>query len=192
VPKLAAGLVMAMVGLLAGCRTDRTDPVADAPPPPTSSPFAAALPSPADLGPGYDEVPVEATGGPCSLSPDEPARQAQRGFVSNAAQERIDVRLLGYDDAQAASAAFSKARSTSSCRPSPHDDAGGKPKDVAIEGASASFDIGFADENDASGFTVAGVGATVVVVESRLHHGAVKAEPLGSHAIARRVIALLR
>lgn len=190
VTELAVGLVV--VALLAGCRTDRTDPVADAPPPSTSSPFAAALASGADLGPGYEEVPVGEVDGPCSLSIDEPARQAGRGFVSNPAQERIDVRILGYDGTQAASAAFSEARSSSSCRPSAHDDAVGRPKDVAIEGAAASFHIGFADENDASGFTVALVGVTVVVVESRLHHGAVTVEPQGTSALARRVVARLR
>ena len=188
---------MAAFALVAGCRGGGPDRLA---------------PPVVDLGPGYEEVPAGGgVGARCSLAIAEPARRAARSFVSSAAQERIDLRVLRYRDEPTASAAFAGARSGSSCRPSEHDAAGGRPAPVEVRGAATSFSIGFADELDSGGFTVCLVGDTVVVVEATLHQGAPRppaapahtgsaapaapagtAGPLGGHEVAARAIERLR
>ena len=159
----------------------------------TVSVFDPALPQAVDLGAGYEEVSASsALSGPCSFAISEPTRRAARSFVSNAAQERIDLQVLHYRDEQSASGAFSGAQAASSCRPSQFGEAGGRPRLVEIEGARASFEIGFTDQVDSVGMAVAVVGGAVVVVQSALHHGASSAEPLGARETAARAIARLR
>ncbi len=182
------------MALLGACRADKPERAADEPLTTTTfRAFDAALPLALDLGASYEEVPVSrAVAGRCSFAIDEPTQRAERSFVSNAAQERIDLQVLRYEDEQTASAAFAAARSSSACRPSEFDAAGGQPTPVEIEGASASFDIGSTGQTDSVGFTVSLVGPAVVVVESRLHQGAVTAEPRGGHEVAAQAIAGLR
>lgn len=188
---LVAGLLA--VALLGACG-NTANRAADEPLPTTTvRVLDAALPSAGDLGASYEEVPVaNRLAGACSFAIDEPTQRAERSFVSNAAQERIDLQVLRYEDDQTASAAFAAAQSSSSCRPSEFDDAGGRPTLVEIKGARASFDVGSTDGTDSVGFTVTLVGPTVIVVESRLHHGALAAEPLGGHEVAAQVIEGLR
>ncbi len=184
-----------MAFALAGaCSDERGNRTADEPPPATTArALDAALPLSVDLGPSYQELPVSRdVDRACSFAVDEPIQRDQRSFVSNAAQQQIDLRVLHYERDQTALAAFTGALSRSSCRPSQFDDTGGRPTFVAVEGADTSFDIGFMDQLDAESFTVARTGNTVVVVRSRLHQGDVKAEPRGGHEIAARAIARLR
>lgn len=167
------------LALLGACSDARANRAAD-----------QLLPSATDLGAGYEEVPVaSAVEGPCSFAIDEPKRGAARSFVSNAAQERIDLQILRYQDDRTATAAFADAKSVSSCRPSHLGDSAGQPKGVEVEGAQTSFDIGFTDQVDSMGVTVAVLGSTLVVLQSTLHHGASTAEPLGAHAATARTIA---
>ena len=180
------------MALLGACSNDKANRGGGGQLPTTTVVVDAARPLAIDLGVDYKEVSASsATSGPCSLDIDEPARRAARSFASNAAQELIDLQLLRYEDAQVASGAFAGAQASSSCRPSPFGEAGGRPRLVEIEGADTSFDIGFADQLDSVGVTVAVVGDTVVVVQSRLHHGTTTAEPLSAHVAAARAIARL-
>ena len=181
-----------MLALLGACSDDSANRAGDGLPTTTVGVINAPLPLAIDLGPGHEEVPASSpVNGPCSFAIAEPTRRALRSFVSNAAQERIDLQVLDYKDDQTASGAFAGAQAASSCSPSQFGEAGGRPTLAEIRGAEASFDIGFTDQVDSVGVTVAVVGDTVVVVQSALHHGATTAEPLGAHETAARVIARL-
>lgn len=187
---LAAGLLV----LLGACSNVRSTRAADGVPTTTTvSGLDASLPLASDLGGGYEEVSAsQAMTGSCSLAMREPTRRAARSFVSNAAQEGVDLQLVPYGNEQTAAGAFADARAASACKPSQFGDAGGRPRHVEIDGADMSFDIGFADQADSIGVTVAVVGGTIVVAQSALHHGAGTAEPLGAHEAIARAIARLR
>ena len=182
-----------MLALLGACSYDSANRAGGRLLPTTTvSVITAPPPLAIDLGPGHEEVPASSpVNGPCSFAIAEPTRRALRSFVSNAAQERIDLQVLDYQDDQTASGAFAAAQAASSCRPSQFGEAGGRPRLAEIRGAETSFDIGFTDQVDSVGVTVAVVGDTVVVIRSALHHGATTAEPLGAHEAAARVIARL-
>ena len=188
------GLWLLASVLLGACSDDSVDAAVDVQVPSTSvSVIEGELPSAVDLGTGYEEVAATAaTNGPCQVAVGEPTRRAARSFVSDAAQERIDLQVLSYKDDQTASGAFAEAKAASSCMRSPFGGAG-RPRLVEIEGAHASFAVDFADQVDAVGVTVALVGAAVVVVvQSALDHGPSTAEPVGAHEAAARALARLR
>ena len=189
---LAAVVVAVLVAVVVAgsCRGGTSDRAAGGPV--TTAPsLDAALPSAPEIGGGYEEVPVTPPAGPCTFAISEPVVRARRSFVSDAAQERIDLQVLGYTDDRAASAAFAGARSASSCRPGASGAADGRPVPVTVDGAVTSFAISSTDPLDSIAITVALVGPNVVVAGSTLHQGATTAAPRGAQAVATQAAARL-
>jgi len=145
-----------------------------------------------DLGNTWTEAPARAGAELCVVDIAQPVRSAERSLVSNAAQQAVDQQLLQYGDAEEASSAFADALVESSCEPSEFGEAGGGAATVAVDGADDAFGADFADELDAAAFTVALVGDTIAVVETKLHQAGATAEQVGSDQIVTRLVARIR
>lgn len=174
-----------VVGSLAACNDE---PANDAAGSAESDAATAALQADA-LGDDFVDAGPDAVTGTCLLEVDGAMDASAESYVSQAAQQLVDVTVYRFETSDEAERAFEDALETASCQPSEFGDGGGAPTALRVPHADNAFSMDFADSVGAVAVAMARRDEALVVVETEIHEGASTDNPIGALVLVAAVVA---
>lgn len=149
----------------------------------------AALLRAGALGDDFVEADPDAVTGTCRIEVGGAAEARAESYVSQAAQQLVDVTIYRFEDSNEAGLAFEDVMETAGCQTSEFGNTGGAPVSLRMPYADSAFSMDYADSAGSVAVAVARRDAALVVVETEIHGGASTDEPVGALVLVATVIA---